>query len=337
MLLFQSPAVVLLYLSFFTLGCSAQLLTNPNPGNNLLPGLQGTVLNPDGKPASGIHVELDEASTALPITSTYTRRDGTFELYNIPAGNYELVAESTDSLTENPVAIQPGQASLQLRLSRNAPAAPELEPTVSVAQMMVPTSAQKLFRKAQSAFNQHKYDKSISLLNQALQIDPQFADALTLRGLVELSTGKINDAQADLEHATEIDPNCSNAYIALGAIYNHQGRFDDAVRVAQRSLSLSPKSWQSYFELAKASIAKGMYSQGLQFAREAQRLSGNSFAAVHLVKAYALMPMRLYKAARYELQAFLSRGTSDQNSMQQAQTLLAQAEAALPASSSAPR
>ena len=49
--------------------------------------------------------------------------------------------------------------------------------------------------------------------------------------------------------------------------------------------------------MAKASIAKGMYDQGLQFAREAQRLSGNSFAAVHLIKAYALMPMRLYKAA----------------------------------------
>jgi tetratricopeptide (TPR) repeat protein len=292
----------------------------------LRPGLHGTVLNPDGKPASGIHVELDEASTALPVTSTYTQTDGTFELYNIPSGDYELVAESTDSLTANPVTVQAGQSSLRLRLSRNAPATPEIVPTVSVAQMMVPTSAQKLYRKAQSAFNDNKYDKSTSLLDQALQIDPQYADALKLRGLLELATGKIEEAQADFERAIEIDPSCSSAYIALGAIYNHQGHFDEAMRVSQRSLALTPKAWQGYFEMAKASIAKGMYAQGLQFAREAQRLSGNSFATVHLIKAYALMPMRLYKAARYELQAFLSHQPTGSNA-HQAQMLLAEIDA----------
>src|SRR5579863_8375480 len=73
--------------------CVAQIQADPNslqtttPG----PGLQGTVLNADGKPASGIHVELEEPFSALPITSTDTGRDGTFELYNIPSGNYELV------------------------------------------------------------------------------------------------------------------------------------------------------------------------------------------------------------------------------------------------------
>jgi tetratricopeptide (TPR) repeat protein len=293
--------------------------------------VQGTVLNPDGKPASGIHIELDEASTALPITSTYTQKDGSFELYNIPDGNYELVAESMDSLAANSVVVQTGQPQLKLRLFPNAPAAPELAPTVSVAQMMVPTSAQKLFRKAQSAFADRKYDKSSSFLDQALQIEPQYADALALRGLIELGTSKLDEAQADFERAIQIDPACSSAYIALGAIYNHQGRFDDAMRVSQRSLVLTPKSWQSYFEMAKASIAKGMYAQGLRFARQAQRLSGNSFAAVHLVKAYALVPMRLYKSARYELQTFMSHQPSADGA-KQAQELLAQIDAETPVS-----
>lgn len=330
----QPPTVVLLSLSFFTLYSNAQLLSNANPAGDLQPGVQGTVLNPDGKPASGIHVELDEANTALPITSTYTQKDGTFELYNIPAGNYEVVAESRDSLTTNALTVQDGQSALQLRLSRNTPPALNIAPVVSVAQMMVPSSAQKLFRKAQKAFNDRQYDKSTKLLDQALQIDPQYADALTLRGLVELGTNKIDDAQSDFERATQVDPTCSGAYVALGAIYNHQGRFDDAMRVSERSLALSPRSWQSYFEMAKASIAKGMYTQGLQFAREAQRLSGNSFAAVHLIKAYALMPMRLYKAARYELQAFLSRQPDGSNA-EQAQILLAQIDA-MPSSLVAP-
>jgi tetratricopeptide (TPR) repeat protein len=334
-MLHRAPIEVVASIVLFAYACIAQIQAVPNSTqtSDLSPVLQGTVLNADGKPASGIHVELDEPFTALPITSTYTERDGTFELYNIPKGNYELVAESTDALA-SPVIVQPGESHLKLRLERSEPPVEQLPPTVSVAEMMVPESAQKPYRKAMMAYKHQQYDKSLKLVNEALQIEPLFADALTLRGYIELISGDITSAQQDFENAVHVDPNCEKAYLGLGTAYNHQGRFDDAMRASQRSLSLSPKSWQAYFEMAKASIANGMYAQGLQLARQAQRLSGDSFAAVHLIKAYALVPMRMYKDAKYELQAFLSREPKG-NSAQQAQTLLAEVEAALPASASA--
>jgi tetratricopeptide (TPR) repeat protein len=334
-MLHRAPIEVVASIVLFAYACIAQIEVSPNstPTGSVNPGLQGMVLNADGKPASGIHVELDEPFTALPITSTYTERDGTFELYNIPKGNYELVAESTDSLA-SPVIVTPGESHLKLRLQPDGLPVEQIAPTISVAQMMVPESAQKPYRKAQEAYKKQQYDKSLKLVNEALQIEPRFADALTLRGYIELISGDITAAQQDFENAVHVDPNCEKAYLGLGTAYNHQGRFDDAMRASQRSLSLSPKSWQAYFEMAKASIAKGMYSQGLQLARQAQRLSGNSFAAVHLIKAYALVPMRMYKDAKYELQAFLSREPKG-NSAQQAQTLLAEVEAALPPSASA--
>ena len=220
---------------------------------------------------------------------------------------------------------------LKLRLQRSLTPADDPPPTVSVAQMMVPQSAQKLYRKAQAAFKEQKYEKSLKLVDEALQIDPQFAAALSLRGFVHLVQQKLPEAQQDFERAVQVDPNYSNAYVGLGTVYNHQGRFDDAMQASQRSLRLSPKSWQAYFEMAKACIAKGMYAQGLLLARQAQRLSGNSFAAIHLIKAYALLPLHFYKDAKYELQAFLSRAPKDNNS-EQAQMLLAEVEAALPAS-----
>jgi tetratricopeptide (TPR) repeat protein len=317
---------MLFSLSLLALSVHAQIsqaFSNGSSINIAFPAIHGTVLNPDGRPASGIHVELDEATTAAPVTSTYTEQDGTFELYNIPEGNYDLVAESTDSRADNRVQVQPGQSPLQLRLQRNARPAQITAPTVSVVQMLVPPSAQKLFQKAQAAFDHRKYDKSKSFLDSALQIEPQYPQALTLRGLIEMSQGDLPAAQQDLESAVRIDPNYDSAYVALGATYNHQGKFDDAMRVSQRSLTLAPRSWQAYFEMAKAAIAQGMYAKGLQLAAQAQRLSGNSFAAVHLIKAYALFPMRLYKDAKYELQAFLSREPNSTNA-EQAQTLLAE-------------
>ena len=320
--------VTLFTLSLLTLSASAQLnqafsSSSPitvHPISNIV---RGTVLRPDGRPASDVRVELDQDGTAIPVGSTYTQPDGAFELYNIPGGSYELVAESKDARVDQHVQFQSGESEVQLRLPRNASPTPNMAPTVSVVQMLVPESAQKLLQKALAAFEHGRYDKSKSLLDSALQIDPQYAEALTLRGSIEMSQGDLSGAQQDLERAVQVDPNYSGAYAELGAIYNHQGRFDDAARVSERSLTLSPRSWQGYFEMAKAAIGKGMYEKGLQLAARAQRLSGNSFAAIHLIKAYALLPMRFYKDARYELRAFLAREPNSSNA-RQAQMLLAE-------------
>jgi tetratricopeptide (TPR) repeat protein len=336
-MLYRASLAVCFSVALFPLRCDAQLSVSSDTGHTRITNtiVQGTVLTAEGKPASGIRVEIDEPSTALPVGSTYTERDGSFELYNIPSGRYEVVAESKDALA-NPVSVESGELHLKLRLQRRSSPMDDLPPTVSVAQMMVPASAQKLYSKALADYREQKYDKAIKLLDEAIQIDSQFAAALSLRGYVQLCQAKLSDAQQDFEHAVQVDPNYSNAYVGLGAVYNHQGRFDDAMRASQRSLRLSPRSWQAYFEMAKASIAKGMYADGLQLARQAQRLSGNSFAAVHLIKAYALVPLHFYKDAKYELQAFLSRAPKG-NNLEQAQTLLAEVEAALPGSLPAPR
>src|ERR1700749_863823 len=138
-MLHRAPIEVLVSIVLVTSAAIAQhdqASDTSQPANPSL-GVKGTVLNSDGKPASGIHVELDEPSTAMPITSTYTEPDGTFALYNIPDGNYELVAESIDSLA-NPVIVSTGESHLKLRLQHSALPMEQLPPTVSVSQMIVP-------------------------------------------------------------------------------------------------------------------------------------------------------------------------------------------------------
>jgi tetratricopeptide (TPR) repeat protein len=167
------------------------------------------------------------------------------------------------------------------------------------------------------------YDDAEKQLNAALQIDPGYADALTLQALIQLNKSNVEQARELLERAIQADPYQTSAYIALAAVYNHDGRFDEAIRASEKGLSLAPHSWQGYLEMAKASIAKSMYQNGLKFIRQAQRLGGNAYAEVHLVKAYALTPLKLYKDAKYELQAALSREHKG-NLADQAQRMLAQ-------------
>ena len=298
-----------------------QALSAADSTTSAIAALAGKVLGPDGHPLPGIHVELDEASTAVPVSSTYTQPDGSFELPNVPQGNYEVVADSGDSEVTHDVAVQVNRPALELRFPRNA-STYYTDPTISVARILVPEKARKFYRKAVDAFAQGKNDEAEKLLDQALQIEPHFAEALALRGIIRMQQQDLQEAEQDLEKSIHVDPGYSPAYVQLAAVYNHEGRYDDALRASERGLTLSPRSWQAYFEMAKASVEKGMYPKALQLARQAQRLGGNSFASLHLVKACALYPLKLYKDARYELQAVLSREPKGQ-SAEQAQTLLA--------------
>lgn len=294
---------------------------------NAAADLAGIVLNADGKPAPGVRVELDESSTAIPVASAYTQADGSFELPDLAPGTYEIVASSGDTQVSEGVSVGPLPPPLELRLPAAQQPQYGLDATISVAHYLVPEKARRLYRKAVIEFQQGREDQALTLLENALIIEPEFAEALTLRGYIEMENDELKEAEQYLEHAVRIDPSSPAAFVALGGVYNHEGRFDDALHASERGTSLSPRSWQGYFEMARAAVGKGMYQKALLLARQAERLGGNSFASLHLVKACALYPMKLYKDARYELQAALSRGPKG-TSAKQAEILLAQLNAA---------
>ncbi len=307
---------------------TAEPLSSARSDKPAIPILSGKVVGSNGHPLPAVHVELDDAGTALPVGSTYTRPDGTFELYNISQGNYEVVADVGNSRVSGVVAVPSNVSALELRFPPSN-SADNADDTISVTEILVPEKARQIYRKAREAFNQGKEARAEKLLDKALLIEPNYANALIMKGYIEMQNGQIQIAQQDLQRALRIDPNSPAAYIALGAVYNHEGRFDDALQVSQRGASLSPRVWQGYFEMARAAVGKGMYRKALLLLRQAERLGGSNFAGLHLMKACALYPLKFYKDARYELKAVLSRESKGMNA-KQAQILLAQIDAADP-------
>ncbi len=324
----HSPSVVSLFVlvALWTTLLPAQVLpslSGPAVTDATVGVLQGRVLSPRGQPLAGIHVELDEARTAIPITSTYSQPDGTFAMYNIPTGEYEVVAEASDSEVSNVIRVESQKPTLVLRFPRDTTSHKQSPSTVSVAQVVAPAKAQKLYTQAHEAFRRGQYKDASNLLEQALQIEPHYPDALTLRGLLELGNPDPQVPQQNFEQALRLNPNDSTASIALAAVYNREARFDDAVRAAQRGASVSPNSWQAYLEMAKASIAQNMYAKGLVLIRQAERLGGTKYAEVRLVKAYGLFALKLFRDCKYEAQAAIARD-HDGPSAHLARQLLAQ-------------
>ena len=339
---FPASLATLLLALFFTIQANAQygaqyseLLTNPSRLGSNAGSVSGSVLGPQGNPAAGVRVKLQDAYSHSTIASSYTQQNGTFELYNIPAGRYQVVAQSGISQTSDVVSVAFGQTNVTLRFLQDT-ARDGNRDTVSVAEMLVPKKARSFYQKAREACSHGKFDDAKELLDRALQLHPHFAEALTLRGLIQLRGDQIEQGRQSFEQAIQYDPAYSPAYVALAAVYNAQAHYDDALRTLELGTAIAPMAWQGYCEMAEASIGKGLYGNGLQLAEKAEQLNGNKLAAIHLLKAYAMIPLKFYSRAKEELQAYLQREPKGGDA-EQARHLLAQLNAAEVAAAAKPQ
>ena len=277
----------------------------------------GTVRTTDDHAIADARVELRSSSTGQVIASTYTSFSGSFELHNITSGSYELLITSGLSQNSEMVQVHDDTVSTNVRLSApsgNANAGDRS--TVSVADMKVPDKARDAFKKAQKAVQKQDAAEARKQLQRALEIYPNYAGALTLRGLLTLDDNKPAEALTDLEAAVEADNNYALGYIVLGAAYNLLSRFDDAMRVLDRGTSLSPASWQGYFEMAKASLAKHDLAGALKHVNRAADLAPKEYAPVHLIRANIYLAQKNYAEAMSELEGYLEKNPNSPQSEQ---------------------
>ena len=277
-------------------------------GNDRLSGslsVSGSVRTFDNRPVRDARVEIRRLGTGASIVSGYTLPNGSFELPNVPRGIYEVVATVGVQEARERIDVDHPDINVQLRLPGDAAAETSSGAMVSVSQLKAPDKAKQLLAKAQEAFDKEKFDQCREKLAKALQIFPNYAQALTLRGLLALQDNKVDQASGDLEQAIKNDYSYGQAYIVLGATYNLMQRFDDALRVLERGTALLPASWQAYLELSKALLGKGQFEAALRQVNKASALAPPSYGALHLVKAHALLGVKNYDQAVIELEQYL--------------------------------
>lgn len=268
--------------------------------------LSGAVRTLDGKPVRNARVELRTVPTGQTIVSAYTLPNGTFEFSDVAPGVYEVVATFGVDEARQRVELYQPDPSVQLTLSSHqADSTTAGSATVSVAQMKVPDKARKLFQKADQAFQKQKFQQAREYVQKALQAFPAYAQALTLRGILNLQDNKLDDARTDLEQAIKDDASYGMGYVVLGTTYTLLKRFDDSVRTLERGIALSPSSWQGYFELSKAYLGKGQFPAAVRQIDKAAQLAPPDYSAIHLVRAHALLGVKDYNQAVAELEQFL--------------------------------
>jgi hypothetical protein len=315
-------AVAFILLSSF---CFAQFMSNPMErarDNTLSPGfrhgtatLDGTVVNAlTNQPLQDARVELRDAGNGTVITSSFTNSAGAFDFGSVPQGAYRVVATRGVCQVEERVDVSNFKNSINLRMPvSNQPEAGNTGNTVSVAQYRIPQKAREEFQKAQEASAKMNFDGARKHVARALELYPDYADALTLRAVLNLSSDT-PAALTDLQKAIQCDGNYALAYTVLGSALNMQQKFDEAMQTLQRGQSLAPDSWQTYFEMARSYIGKQDYTSALRQIDRAQSLVTAEYPTLLLVRAQAHVGLKEYQNAMQELQTFLQKDPNGPNS-----------------------
>ena len=288
--------------------------------------INGSVTDMHNKPLKDVRVELTNANGVV-VSSGYTNASGNFEFSRVAQGSYTIVAtaglQQTSERVEasswtNLVAIRmPGSDKPEDGVNGNA---------ISVAQYKIPGKARDEYRKAHEAMEKEKLDDAAKHLAKALEICPNYADALTLRAVLELNQHTPDAAMADLDKAVKADANYAMAYMVMGSALNMQSKYDEAIRALQRGESLAPGYWQAHFELGKAYIGKGDYPAALSHLQRAQGMAPKDYALIYLLQAHALLAMKQYPEAMSALQVYLQKEPQGPNRLE-AQKMLEKAQA----------
>ncbi|HZQ91305.1 MAG TPA: tetratricopeptide repeat protein [Terriglobales bacterium] len=267
---------------------------------------------------SDVRVELRNRATGQIVANGMSGIDGNYDFRGVPSGSYEVLA-SRDLLSgAEPVQVAGIETSVTVHLSGVTAQQPAAvtggQQTVSVSQLMAPKKARGLLEKAQDAMSNGKLTEAWDKVEKALAIYPNFAEALTVRAIIELDQSKTDAALADLQKAINADPGYPMQYLVMGAAFNMLSRFDEAIRTLERGTSLAPNSWQGYYELGRAHLGKAEYKEALKYLNQAEDMAPRDYAPVHLARANLFLAMKDYPEAMNELENYLKRDPQGPNS-----------------------
>jgi tetratricopeptide (TPR) repeat protein len=318
-------ALLALFLATFCVTALAPAQDRSTPGHGAAFGdpfgdsdgsgrITGTVRTADGHAVANANVEARDIDRGTQQASGRTDSRGSFALYNISPGTYDVTVTAgvNEAHERVQVASMSGDASVDFRLADRSLGAPKTTSgsTVSLAQYQVPAKARSLFEKANQCMMEGKLDESAKKVNAALAVFPKFPEALTLRGMLQFAADKQAEAIADFQQAIEYDASYAVAYIGLGSALNSTGRFNESLPILGQAERLAPNAWQTYFELARTHIGRQEFAIALRNTDRALELQGGQereSPELHLVRGYALLGLAQIPRAMSEIEAFLAR------------------------------
>ena len=160
----------------------------------------------------------------------------------------------------------------------------------------------KLFARAEQAFDKKDYNQAASLFQQILSLDAGDYQSWTELGNIHLIQQSSAEAEKAYARAIEIQPAYLLALVDLGRLRLALKNYDGAIEVLGRALIVKPDSAEANFQLGEALLQIKKGSKAVGYLSEALRLDPQGMAEAHLRLAalYHGAGMKDKAAAEYE-------------------------------------
>jgi superkiller protein 3 len=128
--------------------------------------------------------------------------------------------------------------------------------------------AAKFYNGLSSVYcDEGNFDRAVTCLNKALNIDPLYIISYINLSKVYLIKKNFNSAIKACEKALKISPGDSVIYNQIGRIYQTYGNFDKAIEFYLKVLEISPEMIQTHYSLGAIYEQKKLYSKAIYHCR----------------------------------------------------------------------
>jgi len=132
--------------------------------------------------------------------------------------------------------------------------------------------AAELMNRADTAWDNERYDEAADAYRQAFMVDPSNKRAAYRLGWCYNEQQKYGDAEWALKDAVRLDPTDEKARAELGFAYRSAERYQEAIETYQQLLKLNPKSVDAHYYIGWVHNERGEYRDAIDSLREALRL-----------------------------------------------------------------
>jgi len=298
----------------FLLFCLA-LPASPFQSFNIL----GSVRDNGGKPVNAIRISLTDENYQ-PINTVFTDTSGRFKFNGLVSGRYYLKVEPAGMPFEEqtvsielqslrlratdpngpPVGAEPYPIDLIIKRKRDVAAA-----SGTVFAQTVPDTAKSEYQHGLDNIRDNKSDQAIDALKKAVDLFPDYYQALELLGTEYVKRGEFDPAVPVLTHALEVNKTAPKSMYALGVAHLKLRRPAEALRWLKSAAEIDTGNANVFMYLGLAYGGNGEFSEAETAFKKAYELGGDQVAEVHLYLASIYDKQQHYSEAARELEVYL--------------------------------
>jgi tetratricopeptide (TPR) repeat protein len=278
----------------------------------------GSVRDDTGRSVSSVRISLEDEN-GQPIKSLFADASGRFQFRGLRAGNYQVRVEPTglpfdpaivsvplQSMTNSSINSSttdiPTPVDIVLRRKKNVDAV--AAPPAVVFSQNVPPNAREEFNRASTSIAKDPAS-GISSLKKAIEIFPEYFDALELLGTQLVKQGDFENAAPLLVRALAVNDKAATSMYALGVSYLKLKRYNESIEWLQHAASQDAGNPNVHLMLGQAYGFLNNLDQAESSLKMCYQLGGASSADAHLYLAGIYNKRERYGEAWKELELYL--------------------------------